>query len=336
MNKFIYHTGSDNFGHTQVENIFINEFMAEANGDYIKVYLYGLKNSQNQNLNDITTEEIAQRLNITESDFQRALNYWEDRGIIKVTYKKGEREIVFHNITEILYHKKEQPKPFTAPEDKTYEELIQEVERCFGGRPLTQKWNEKLRTWFYKYEMEPGTILYALEQMDESLGDKNTSLDSKLKYLNSIITNWNKHGIKTFQQAVLFNEENRAFNSIVYGVLKKLGIRNRNVMASEKKLIEKWVKEYGFSKEMIFAAAEKSREPYVDYVDGILRNWQSNGWKTIEEVVEQPRRSSSKKKNNTTLFKPVSSDRAEAIDKYEEDILASYKEKLAKFTDSNH
>ena len=37
---------------TDVENIFINEYMPEAPGDYVKVYLYGLLYSQSQSVED--------------------------------------------------------------------------------------------------------------------------------------------------------------------------------------------------------------------------------------------------------------------------------------------
>ena len=43
---------------TEVENIFINEYMPTAPGDYVKVYLYGLLYSQTQD--NMTYKEIKQ------------------------------------------------------------------------------------------------------------------------------------------------------------------------------------------------------------------------------------------------------------------------------------
>ena len=47
MNRFEFINNNDDIGVTIVENIFINHFMPMARGDYVKVYLYGLKCTQN-------------------------------------------------------------------------------------------------------------------------------------------------------------------------------------------------------------------------------------------------------------------------------------------------
>lgn len=45
-------------------------YMAAANGEYVKVYLYILRH---QNQEDLTLEQIADALNHTEADVKRAL-----------------------------------------------------------------------------------------------------------------------------------------------------------------------------------------------------------------------------------------------------------------------
>ena len=53
---------------TAVANEFIDTYMAAANGEYVKVYLYVLRHQGE----DITIELIADALNHTESDVRRA------------------------------------------------------------------------------------------------------------------------------------------------------------------------------------------------------------------------------------------------------------------------
>ena len=79
MNRFIYRSGNDNAGFTVIENIFINEYIPEAKGDYVKVYLFGLKNSQNPELEPLSTGELARILDLTESDILKAFDYWNRR-----------------------------------------------------------------------------------------------------------------------------------------------------------------------------------------------------------------------------------------------------------------
>jgi DnaD/phage-associated family protein len=64
---------------TVVSNEFIDRCMAAANGEYVKVYLYVLR-QQGKPL-DVTV--IADALNHTEADVRRALAYWEKAGVLE-------------------------------------------------------------------------------------------------------------------------------------------------------------------------------------------------------------------------------------------------------------
>ena len=70
---------------TILENEFIDKHMANANGEYVKVYLFLLRH-----LNDPAgvpkISEIADALDYTEKDVIRALNYGETRGYWTMKY----------------------------------------------------------------------------------------------------------------------------------------------------------------------------------------------------------------------------------------------------------
>ena len=63
---------------TLVANEFLDRYMPEANGEYVKVYLYLLKNR----VGGIDIGTIAENLHLTEGDVRRALKYWEEQGIL--------------------------------------------------------------------------------------------------------------------------------------------------------------------------------------------------------------------------------------------------------------
>ena len=63
---------------TAVADEFIDRYMAGANGEYVKVYLYILRHQGEE----ITIEAIADALDHTESDVRRAVSYWEKLGIL--------------------------------------------------------------------------------------------------------------------------------------------------------------------------------------------------------------------------------------------------------------
>ena len=70
---------------TAVAHEFIDEYMARANGAYVKVYLFVLRHQGE----DLTIEGIADALDHTESDVRRALAYWEKLGILSGTRKEA-------------------------------------------------------------------------------------------------------------------------------------------------------------------------------------------------------------------------------------------------------
>lgn len=79
---------------TSISNVFIDEYMPKANGEFVKIYLHLLRlvNSDSQAIEDqLSTEKIADRFNMLESDVMRAFNYWESQGLICLTHnEKGE------------------------------------------------------------------------------------------------------------------------------------------------------------------------------------------------------------------------------------------------------
>ena len=78
---------TDSFGidATIVANEFIEKYMPEANGDYVKVYLYLLKHKST----GVEVCAVAESLHLTEGDVRRAIKYWEERGIVSVEKKES-------------------------------------------------------------------------------------------------------------------------------------------------------------------------------------------------------------------------------------------------------
>jgi len=55
---------------------FINEYMAGASGDYVKVYLWLLNNGS------ADIEKMADQLMLSEGDIRRAIRYWQEKGVL--------------------------------------------------------------------------------------------------------------------------------------------------------------------------------------------------------------------------------------------------------------
>ena len=68
---------------TLVSNIFLDRYMGDSNGEFVKVYLYLLRCL---GYREISLSDIADKLNLTEKDVIRALKYWDKQKVLAVNF----------------------------------------------------------------------------------------------------------------------------------------------------------------------------------------------------------------------------------------------------------
>ena len=69
---------------TSISNVFIDEYMQDANDAQLKIYLFLIR-MMSANLPTSVTD-IADKFNYTEKDVLRSLMYWESKGLIALDY----------------------------------------------------------------------------------------------------------------------------------------------------------------------------------------------------------------------------------------------------------
>ena len=68
------------FSETNLPDIFFTEYMAQSNGDYIKVYLYIVFLAKYNK--EIKINDLSKALNIPFKTIQEAIAYWEEQEIM--------------------------------------------------------------------------------------------------------------------------------------------------------------------------------------------------------------------------------------------------------------
>ena len=148
MNRFCLSLENEDLGVTPIENIFINHYLPRAPGDFVKVYLLGLKYCFNSS-SSISNRVIAKTLDLLESDVVKAWTYWEDQNIIRIEHQdQGENLIHFLNIKEVVLNKSSSlsnKKPNTADKiissrkNKKIKDMHEVIEKCMADHSLLQK-----------------------------------------------------------------------------------------------------------------------------------------------------------------------------------------------------
>lgn len=290
---------------TLVADLFIDQYMAAANGEYVKVYLYLLRHSEE----DLSLSSIADALNHTESDVRRALSYWEKQGVLQpVSFPQNKEKTV-------------QDKPVSRPADKPAA-VVKEVQapvrapysqaqisRLTGDEDfsqllyIAQKYMNKV---FTQRECEVFAYLYdglhmSVELLEYLVEYCAQSGHTSIRYIETVALNWHEKGFKTAETAKAYSD---TFVKDSYAVMRAFGLTERSPGESEKQMIETWFKTYGFAKDMVVEACNRTLEathnPSFRYADKILSEWKKAGVKNLSDV-----RVLDQKRHTSTASKPT-------------------------------
>lgn len=70
---------------TCISNTFIDSYMTDADGEYVKIYLYLLR-ALTLPQAAFSLQRMADQLDHTERDIRKALLYWEEKGLLRMEY----------------------------------------------------------------------------------------------------------------------------------------------------------------------------------------------------------------------------------------------------------
>lgn len=295
----------DSLSITTVLNVFLDEYMPEANGEFVKVYLYLLRCVEDPSKKcDISS--IADCFNKTENDIIRALSYWERTNVIRIDYDGNNTPIFIHLLpldTKRNAVSLEEPKesietitesPSDIVEvslhDFTYEELKQicqlpemdelifVVERYLNS-PLSSKQLNSLVSWHIDLKLSTELIIYLVEQCI------NKGISS-FQYMERIALDWHKHGVFNPEDA---KKDTERYNELYYSVLKEMGIRGRNLGESENEYLLRWVYEWHFEQSLIVEACRRTvdatHKPSFQYANKILDVWRTKNITTLDGII---------------------------------------------------
>lgn len=316
---------------TVISNAFIEHFMLDANGSYVKVYLYLSKCIQSGGI-DISIPFLADKTDSTERDIIRALQHWEKKGLIKIILDNITEQIssiqmlnpddVYQaaksasyiddtaediaSTSQIPFSSKEkksdsvnsvsvsaeQRKELAANQD--FQFALQAIQ-SFLERPF--KSNEiELISYLYGTLHFSSELLIHLYDYCISLGKSNSN------YIQAVALSWHEQGVKSPEDAKKVTTD---YNTAYTAISKALGL-GRPLAIIEKQFVERWQKEWMIDLSVIIEACNRTmlkiQKADFKYIEGILDNWHKSGIKTlldVEKADEIYAKHKSEKSNNS-------------------------------------
>lgn len=268
------------FSETTLPDVFFTEYLSQAPGDYIKIYLYIVFLSKYGK--DVKINDLSKKLNIDFKTIQEGIKYWEDSGAIT----KKNTGYIINSLQEIELHKLYKPKVALSADDlkKTVEnqhraKAIETINNMFFQGIMSPSWYSDIDMWFKKYSFDEVVMISLFNYCyNRSALHRN--------YIQTVADSWYKNNVKTSADLDNLFAKQDKLNTIYKTISKKLGY-NRPLTEYEKGYIEKWIVEYGYSLDIIEIALKKTTSktnPNFDYLDKLISDWHDRGLKTPEEV----------------------------------------------------
>lgn len=297
-------------GVTVVSNEFIDNYMARANGEYVKVYLYILRNGGRAD----SVADIADALNHTEADVRRALVYWEQEGVLEL----GDNRQTGLSSSAVAADRKTADRKMAGrkPEESKMEEKVSAG--GIEGRPslpspgqgrkspsgadlngltgneefsqllyIAQKYLNRIFTptdcdvfaYLYGQLHMPAELL---EYLVESCAQNG---HTSIRYIEKVGLSWHERGFKTAEEA---KTQSMGYKKDIFAVMRAFGLSGRNPADSEIDLMDKWFGAFGFTREIVVEACSRTmaaiHKPSFQYADTILTDWSRSGVRTMKDV----------------------------------------------------
>lgn len=262
------------FDSTPVENLFIEEYMRSAPGDFVKVYLYLLRQCYHPDPTGADLASVAQALHMEEDTVTHALQYWERQGIL-VQKADG---VELRNLKAAMTRGDGADASLYR-----YKEFNQHLQMLFGTRLLSPQDLSRVYDWIDVLRLPEDVVILLVQYCLRLKGPKVS-----MAYIDKMAQVWAKAEIRTVDDADAFIAEREAANPGARRVLRHLGI-SRNPSADEVAMFMKWTGEWQFALEAVLAACRettRAQTPTMAYVDRVLQSYRANGIRTVGDIEE--------------------------------------------------
>ncbi len=264
------------FDITPLENLFIDEYMLRAPGDFVKVYIYALRQCYHPP-RDNDYERMARALCMEPDDVKNAFMYWERQGLL-MRISDNPPAYRFFNLKARLMAQQTQDDGLYR-----YREFNDRVQSMFPpGRLLHESDTKYLYDWIEVYKLPESVVLILVEYLLKKRGPH-----VRFAGCDKIARDWADRGINTPEAA---REQVRYASDsfqLTRKVLQRLGIRS-DPTPDQERLYASWIA-LGFDNAAILECCKQTataRTPNMGYLDSVIQSMHERGLHTAREIAE--------------------------------------------------
>ncbi len=222
---------------TELDNIFINDYLPFAKPADVVVYVYGLYLC-NSNGFDNSLSNVAQTLNMSEEDVISAFEFWEEQGLVQI-FRTNPIEVTYIPLKNVVTaNKLYKPDKYTI--------FNQQANEIFKGkRSISKHEYQEYYDFIERYHVEQEALLmimqYCVETKQSAVG---------YNYILTVAKNWANEGITSTIQVEERLQKFQEKSPEITEIFNLVGIK-RSPYVEERSLLNKWLNDYGFNIEVI-------------------------------------------------------------------------------------
>lgn len=255
------------YGSLAVDNLFFQDYLPGAKGDYVKVYLYGLYLCQHP-AEDMSLPALGQELGLTAAEVEAALRYWERRRLVS-RVSDSPPEYVFRSPAQVALSGAAEMEA-----DAAYVAFSEDVYALFGDRRKVRPADISLCwEWVQDMNLPQEVVMMLLSHMISSRG-----IQFSFRSAQAEAARMGAEGVASAEDAEAYFTHSRSVQDGARAVLRQLG-KKRAPSQNELDLYRKWTDEWAYTPDAILAACEETTkgDPTFAYLDGILKGIRQRG-----------------------------------------------------------
>ncbi|MBP5467008.1 MAG: DnaD domain protein, partial [Clostridia bacterium] len=241
---------------TDVENVFIYEYLPLASGDAVKVYLYGLFLCKNQSF-DEPLEKIAETLEFSQEKIIDLFIFWEDFGLVNVLSKDPLR-------VEYLPVKNAGSAKAKKYNTEKYSEFTKALQIILPKRMISTNEYSEYFTIMETYGIKPEAMLMIVKYCADRKGE-----DIGYRYISKVAKDFGARGILTVESVEKELSSYVLRTGEISKILKAMSVK-RQPDIEDLNLYKKWTQELAFEPETIVFAASKIKKGGMAKLDEFL------------------------------------------------------------------
>ncbi len=257
-------------GYTVIENSFFSEFLPQATGDDVKVYLYGLSLCASPSSNENNLDTIAKVLSITEEQAIKAFEYWQEMGLVQIV-SKDPFEVRFLPVRFYAGSNK-----IRKPEK--YTDFNKQIEEIISGRTVTPVELNHYYTLIESEHFDPDALVLIATHC---VSHKSNTIG--YPYILATAKSFAENGLKTYDAIEGEIKRQEMAGAEIKQILKALGL-NRNADLDERNLYLKWLNKFGFSHGVILQVAKNQKRGGFVKLDETLSKYYERKLFTLQEI----------------------------------------------------